>query len=203
MKRICLHGPESTGKSTLGTRLAAELGCEVVPEYGRAYCEAHGTNIGRQELIHIAQTQDAMNRAAAARASELGAGFVLFDTDPLITAVWADMMFGATPGYLRDGYFDSFKGFSDLYLLLDIDLPFVNDGLRVYAQPAERRQFFDRCTLRPHSGARRSTLRGGKGRDIRGRMNRNMLLSHPLGMMRLQNDFLNHAHASKTVIAGS
>ena len=26
MKRICLHGPESTGKSTLGTRLAAELG---------------------------------------------------------------------------------------------------------------------------------------------------------------------------------
>ena len=88
-----------------------------------------------------------MNRAAAARASELGAGFVLFDTDPLITAVWADMMFGATPGYLRDGYFDSFKGFSDLYLLLDIDLPFVNDGLRVYAQPAERRQFFDRCTL--------------------------------------------------------
>ena len=34
-------------------------------------------------------------------------------------------------------------------------------------------------------------------------MNRNMLLSHPLGMMRLQNDFLNHAHASKTVIAGS
>ena len=95
MKRICLHGPESTGKSTLGTRLAAELGCEVVPEYGRAYCEAHGTNIGRQELIHIAQTQDAMNRAAAARASELGAGFVLFDTDPLITAVWADMMFTA------------------------------------------------------------------------------------------------------------
>ena len=147
MKRICLHGPESTGKSTLGTLLAAELGCEVVPEYGRAYCEAHGTDIGRQELIHIAQTQDAMNRAAAARAGELGAGFVLFDTDPLITAVWADMMFGATPGYLRDGYFDSFRGFSDLYLLLDIDLPFVDDGLRVYAQPAERRQFFDLCTL--------------------------------------------------------
>ena len=40
MKRICLHGPESTGKSTLATRLAAHFGCEVVPEYGRAYCEA-------------------------------------------------------------------------------------------------------------------------------------------------------------------
>lgn len=145
MKRICLHGPESTGKSTLGTRLAAELGCEIVPEYGRAYCEAHGTDIGIAELVHIAQTQDAMNRAAATRATELDAGFVLFDTDPLITAVWADMMFGATAGYRRHTYFDDFAGFADLYLLLDIDLPFIDDGLRVYAQPAERQRFFDLC----------------------------------------------------------
>lgn len=145
MKRICLHGPESTGKSTLGTRLAAELKCEVVPEYGRAYCEAHGTDIGIADLIHIAQTQDAMNRAAAARAEALGAEWVLFDTDPLITAVWADMMFGTASGYHRDAYFDAFTGFADLYLLLDIDLPFVDDGLRVYAQAAERQRFFDYC----------------------------------------------------------
>lgn len=145
MKRICLHGPESTGKSTLGTRLAAEFGCEVVPEYGRAYCEAHGTDIGMNELIHIAQTQDTMNSAAAARATQIGVGLVLFDTDPLITAVWADMMFGAEAGYKRDAYFDSFESFSDLYLLLDIDLPFVDDGLRVYAQPAQRRRFFEMC----------------------------------------------------------
>jgi len=145
VKRICLHGPESTGKSTLGARLAADLECEVVPEYGRTYCAAHGTDIGTNELIHIAQTQDAMNRAAAERAAEVGAGFVLFDTDPLITAVWADMMFGTMQGYCRDAYFDSFTGFADLYLLLDIDLPFVDDGLRVYAQPAERQRFFDLC----------------------------------------------------------
>jgi NadR type nicotinamide-nucleotide adenylyltransferase len=140
MKRICLHGPESTGKSTLGTRLAAQLACEVVPEYGRAYCEANGTDIGMAELVYIAETQDAMNRAAAARAKELGAEFVLFDTDPLITAVWAEMMFGK-----RDAWFDGFTGYADLYLLLDIDLPFVDDGLRVYAKPEERRHFFDLC----------------------------------------------------------
>lgn len=136
MKRICLHGPESTGKSTLGTRLAAHLGCEVVPEYGRAYCEAHGTDIGMAELVHIAETQDAMNRAAAAREGKI----VLFDTDPLITAVWSEMMFGA-----RDPWFNAFTGYADLYLLLDIDLPFVDDGLRVYAQPEERRHFFELC----------------------------------------------------------
>lgn len=139
-KRICLHGPESTGKSTLATRLAAHFGCEVVPEYGRAYCEAHGTDIGMAELVHIAQTQDAMNGAAAARAAELGAANVLFDTDPLITEVWAQMMFGAA-----DEWFAGFTGYADLYLLLDIDLPFVDDGLRVYAKADERRHFFALC----------------------------------------------------------
>lgn len=145
MKRICLHGPESTGKSTLGTRLAAELGCEVVPEYGRAYCEAHGTDIDMCALVHIAQTQDAMNCAAAGRASYLNLDFVLFDTDPLITAVWSDMMFGRATEYRRAAYFNTFDGFADLYLLLDIDLPFIDDGLRVYAEAIERQRFFDLC----------------------------------------------------------
>jgi NadR type nicotinamide-nucleotide adenylyltransferase len=136
MKRICLHGPESTGKSTLGTRLAAHFGCEVVPEYGRAYCEANGTDIDMAALVHIAKTQDTMNHAAAARDGAL----VLFDTDPLITAVWADMMFAA-----RDPWFAGFKNTADLYLLLDIDLPFVDDGLRVYSNDVDRQHFFDLC----------------------------------------------------------
>ena len=154
MRRICLHGPESTGKSTLGTRLAAHLGCEVVPEYGRAYCEANGTDIGMAELVHIAQTQDAMNRAAAARDGEI----VLFDTDPLITAVWAQMMFGT-----QHVYFDTFAGFADQYLLLDIDLPFVDDGLRVYAQSPERQRFFDLCRAELDKRGVRYTLIQGEG----------------------------------------
>ena len=140
MKRICLHGPESTGKSTLATRLAAHFGCEIVPEYGRAYCEAHGTDIGMAELVHIAEAQDAMNKAAGVRATELHAPLVLFDTDPLITEVWAQMMFGRS-----DRWFASFNGYADLYLLLDIDLPFVDDGLRVYAKTEERQHFFELC----------------------------------------------------------
>lgn len=161
--RICLHGPESTGKSTLGTRLAAHLGCEIVPEYGRAYCEAHGTDIGLAELVHIGQMQDAMNHAAAARAAELGADYVLFDTDPLITAVWAEMMFGQTAGYRRDAWFDGFTGHADLYLLLDIDLPFVDDGLRVYADPEQRRRFFDLCKAELDRRGVRSALIRGEG----------------------------------------
>jgi NadR type nicotinamide-nucleotide adenylyltransferase len=152
MIRICLHGPESTGKSTLATRLAAHFGCEVVPEYGRAYCEGHGTDIGMAELVHIAETQDAMNRAAAAREGDR----VLFDTDPLITAVWAEMMFES-----RDPWFADFAGYADLYLLLDIDLPFVDDGLRVYAGTQERRHFFDLCKAELDArGVRYALIRG-------------------------------------------
>ena len=156
-KRICLHGPESTGKSTLATRLASHYGCEVVPEYGRAYCEGHGTDIGMAELVHIAETQDAMNRAAAAREGDR----VLFDTDPLITAVWAEMMFET-----RDAWFDAFTGFADLYLLLDIDLPFVDDGLRVYAAPDQRRRFFDLCKAELDNRGVAYALIRGEG-DIR------------------------------------
>lgn len=147
MKRICLHGPESTGKSTMATRLAAHFGCEVVPEYGRAYCEANGTDIDMTALVHIGQTQAAMNHAAMLRTAQNGSDIVLFDTDPLITAVWADMMFGQgqDDSYRRDPWFASFDETADLYLLLNIDLPFVDDGLRVYAKADERRRFFDLC----------------------------------------------------------
>ncbi|MBK8374887.1 AAA family ATPase [Sphingorhabdus sp.] len=158
MKRICLHGPESTGKSTLATRLAAHFACEVVPEYGRAYCEGHGTDIGMAELVHIGQAQDAMNCAAAARAAELGSPLVLFDTDPLITEVWAQMMFGVS-----DPWFASFDGYADLYLLLDIDLPFVDDGLRVYAQAEDRRHFFNLCKAELEARGVHYALVRGKG----------------------------------------
>ena len=44
-RHICLHGAESTGKSTLAPRLAFRLGALVVTEYGRTYCEANGTDL--------------------------------------------------------------------------------------------------------------------------------------------------------------
>jgi NadR type nicotinamide-nucleotide adenylyltransferase len=133
MKTICLHGPESTGKSTLAAQLAKHFRCEVVPEYGRAYCEAHGTDLGMAALVEIAQTHDVMTRAAQARSS----GLLILDTDPLMTAVWADMMLGT-----RDPWFDGFAGVADLYLLLDIDLPWIDDGLRIYGGAEERARFF-------------------------------------------------------------
>jgi len=41
-RAICLHGPESTGKSTLSALLAAHFATLWVPEYGRVHCALGG-----------------------------------------------------------------------------------------------------------------------------------------------------------------
>lgn len=154
VRSICLHGPESTGKSTLAAALGAHFGCEVTREYGRAYCVERGVDVTMDELIHIAELQDSLNRAAADAASDL----VIFDTDALVTTVWADTMFGR-----HDPWFDRFDNFADLYLLLDIDLPFVDDGLRVYGGDEERRAFFARSRDELERRGVRWALVSGKG----------------------------------------
>jgi NadR type nicotinamide-nucleotide adenylyltransferase len=134
MKTICLHGPESTGKSTMATLLAAHFDCEIVPEYGRAYCEEHGTDTAMHDLIVIAERHATMTRSALSRAKD----WLILDTDPVMTAVWAEMQHGR-----QDAWFASFDAYADIYLLLDIDLPWVDDGLRVYGVAADRKRFFD------------------------------------------------------------
>lgn len=134
MRTICLHGPESVGKSTMATLLSSHLDCEIVPEYGRAYCEEHGTDTDMHDLVVIAQRHVAMTQSAMRRARD----WLILDTDPVMTAVWAEMMHGR-----QDPWFGRFDAYADLYLLLDIDLPWVDDGLRIYGNPQDRQVFFD------------------------------------------------------------
>jgi NadR type nicotinamide-nucleotide adenylyltransferase len=134
IRSICLHGPESTGKSTIGPRLAQELGGTYLAEYGRDYAEAHGTDFTMADLVAIGRGHDALARTALER----GPWPLVQDTDPLMTAVWADMLFGT-----RDPWFDAWQGTADLYLLFDIDLPWVDDGTRMFGSSAARQRFFD------------------------------------------------------------
>ena len=136
-RTICLHGPESTGKSTIGPRLATRFGGVLVPEYGRRYAETNGTDFTMADLVAIARGHDAATRAAVAT----GRFPVVLDTDPLMTAVWADMLFGC-----RDPWFDAWDGCADLYLSFDIDLPWVEDGTRLFGSTAARQRFFDLST---------------------------------------------------------
>ena len=68
-KRLCLLGPESSGKSVLAQKLAASIGGKAMPEYGRAY-DVHykqsgntkGTNWTEGDLVALARTHSAMAR---------------------------------------------------------------------------------------------------------------------------------------------
>jgi NadR type nicotinamide-nucleotide adenylyltransferase len=156
MTVICLHGPESTGKSTLIEQLAAHYATVFVPEYGRTFAEQHGTDFTMADLVEIAQTHDAMTQAARAT----GADPLFLDTDPLMTAVWADMLFGT-----RDPWFDAWHNTADLYLLLDIDLPWIDDGTRLFGSTAERQRFFDLSRAELERRGLAYVLVGGRGPD--------------------------------------
>lgn len=134
LRTICLHGPESTGKSTIAARLAAHFGSAAVAEYGRTWTERFGTGWTMDDLVAIAQGHDAETRAAVAS----GQLPVILDTDPLMTCAWAEMLYGQ-----HDPWFDAWTGTADLYLLLDIDLPWIADDIRVFGAAAERQRFFD------------------------------------------------------------
>lgn len=129
--RICLHGAESTGKSVLADKLSRELGVPWVPEYGRTYCEERGTELTMDDLRAIAAGQQAAVDAAMASRPPL----LLLDTDQLMTAAWAEMLFGAVP--------DELLAYpkADLYLLFAADVPWIDDGTRFFGQGPQRSRF--------------------------------------------------------------
>lgn len=135
--RLCFHGAESTGKSTLAARLHAELGLPWVPEYGREYAEAQGTDFTMDDLLAMARGQDAAMKAAAALKPPL----LLLDTDPLMTAAWARMLFGEVPAELM-----AYEK-AELYLLFAPDVPWVADGTRFFGGAVERARFAGFCEL--------------------------------------------------------
>ena len=128
---ICLHGIESVGKSSLAERLAQHYRTTFVPEYGRSHCETYGTECREADLLLIGEAQQAMIEAARPWANRI----LIADTDALMTAAWSQMMIGYTPDQLIC------QRKADLYLLLDTDVPFVDDGTRVYKSAEEREKF--------------------------------------------------------------
>jgi len=152
-RSICLHGPESTGKSTMMPRLAQHFGgVPTVAEFGRAYCEAFGTDLTMADLVEIGKGHDAKVRHALAERHYP----VILDTDPLMTAVWADMLFGR-----RDPWFTTWTNTADVYLLFDVDLPWVGDGTRMFGGERQRRRFFERCRdILDERGVRWATVSG-------------------------------------------
>jgi len=159
--KVCFHGAESTGKSTLAAKLAEEWECPLVPEYGRLHAETEGIRFTMADLLEIAREQDRRGRAAEERSAPV----VLLDTDPLMTAAWAHMLFGEVPEELLS--YDK----ADLYLLFAPDVPWEYDGTRFFGLHEARAEFAEVAEkLLKDAGVNYRTISGDwKAREIQAR----------------------------------
>jgi HTH-type transcriptional repressor of NAD biosynthesis genes len=123
--RVAILGTESTGKTTLAQQLAEAFGTTWVPEYGREYCE------GRDALALTSDDLDAIGRGqilAEESAARSANRVLICDTDVRTTATWSDIILGTRSAWL------SRAAAADEYshaLLLDADVPWVQDSMRV------------------------------------------------------------------------
>lgn len=132
MTRICLIGPECTGKTQLAQRLAHELGTTCVPEYAREYAERHGNSLTAEDVEPIA-------RGEIANLDRASGDILVLDTDLLSTVVYARHYYGSCPAWIED---EAGARRADLYLLLDTDIPWQPDAARDACDDA-REDLFD------------------------------------------------------------
>lgn len=152
---ISLHGPESTGKTTLARQLAAHYRTSLAPEYGRTYTETFGTECTSDDLVRIGRGQSAAIEAAKSTAR----GFVVTDTDAVMTAVWSDMLTGS-----RDPWFTTCQ-VSDFYLVTRTDIGWADDGTRYFPDDPLRSEFLDRSIAELESRGLPLAMVEGAGED--------------------------------------
>lgn len=151
-KRVCVFGPESTGKSTLAQNLARHFDTVHVPEYARSHIEARNGELKYEDIPMIARGQLASEQAIAFNTNRV----MFCDTDLLTTMIWSNWMFDRCPDWIVD---QANHRDYDLYLVTDVDVPWVDDTVRYL--PEERKSFLDRCIAELEQRGRRYVLVSG------------------------------------------
>ncbi len=131
IKKFVVIGPESTGKSTLCSQLAAYYKTSWVPEYARAFLEKNGTSYSYNDLLTIAKGQISLEdhiQDDLSNTGELRTSNILFiDTDMYVMKVWCEFVFNNCHNWILNRIAErSYDG----YLLCNTDLPWVKDDLR-------------------------------------------------------------------------
>ena len=138
-KKVVLYGPESTGKTTLSIELAKHFKTNWVPEYAREYLQTIWDNEKRicepKDILPIAIGQMKLENELAIKSKSL----LICDTNLFETMVYSKYYYGGNCDPLLEKY--ALKNDYDLYLLTDIDIPWVKDDLR--DKPNERKQSFE------------------------------------------------------------
>jgi len=143
IKRIVVLGPESTGKSTLCSHLASHFKSTWAKEYAREYLLTNGTDYTFENLLDVAKGQLALEDHAASALSAATVtdktDLLFIDTDMYVLKVWCEFVFGKCHHWILNQVVERKY---DLYLLCDIDLPWVKDELREYPDLQTREELF-------------------------------------------------------------
>lgn len=121
VKKICVYGPESTGKSTLTRRLAERYNTTFVPEVAREMLITN--DFTPDDIIAIGKAHDERIEQQVTIANRL----LFCDTDAITTQIYSRHYLGVVPDILYE--FERKTTYA-LYILLDIDVPWIADGLR-------------------------------------------------------------------------
>ena len=123
MIRVVVTGSECTGKTTLAVALAEAYQTGWVPEFVRRFVEERGAAPTYADVDAIARGQITLEDERAAAAS--AAPVLIHDTDLLSTIVYSHHYHGDCPVWIEDALR---RRAPDLYLLADIEVPWVADG---------------------------------------------------------------------------
>ena len=150
MKKIVVIGPESTGKSILCEQLAAHYNTLWVKEYAREYLLKNGSAYSFENLLDIAKGQVAAEELAVDRwplterssdeqRSTANDQPLFIDTDMYVMKVWCEFVFDKCHHWILNRIAERHY---DLYLLCNIDVPWVEDELREYPDLESRRKLY-------------------------------------------------------------
>ena len=134
IKKIAITGPESTGKSFLAEKLARHFHTWWVPEFARVYIDHLDRNYTYDDILFIAKSQ----KESESVAINMAKSFVFCDTDLIVTKIWCEYKYGKCHQWILDNIENSNY---DLYLLLNIDLPWQPDAQREH--PDSRKELFE------------------------------------------------------------
>jgi len=134
MLTIVLTGPESTGKTTLATRLAGHFNTIWAPEFARGYLDSLGRPYGQNDLLEIARGQVAQEDVFIKKAN----GLLFLDTSLEVIKIWSEFRFGHCHPWILEQLAHRRHG---LYLLCRPDLPWHPDPQR--ENPGDREVLFE------------------------------------------------------------
>ncbi len=121
VKKICFYGAESTGKSYMTERMAQVYDTEFVPEVARELLTSNEftlDDIRKIALAHYARIEQKLKTANK---------LLFCDTDAITTAVYSRHYLNEVPSEV---YAMEKKVTYVIYLMFDVDVPWVADGLR-------------------------------------------------------------------------